>query len=69
MLVPVIVGILLWVFALPSAVAAGLAMLTAAPGAPLTTKRAELRRLEQTPNQVERVHLTQNYFINTGAGI
>ena len=28
-----------------------------------------LRRLEQTPNQVERVHLTQNYFINTGAGI
>jgi BASS family bile acid:Na+ symporter len=41
-LVPVIVGILLWVFALPSAVAAGLAVLAAAPGAPHTTKRTEM---------------------------
>ena len=41
-LVPVIVGLLLWQFTLPAAVAAGLAVLAAAPGAPLTTKRTEM---------------------------
>jgi BASS family bile acid:Na+ symporter len=40
--VPGIVGILLWAFPLPPAVATGLAVLAAAPGAPLTTKRVEL---------------------------
>jgi BASS family bile acid:Na+ symporter len=40
--VPGIVGILLWAFPLPPAVATGLAVLAAAPGAPLTTKRIEL---------------------------
>ena len=40
--VPGIVGILLWVFPLPPAVATGLALLAAAPGAPLTTKRTEM---------------------------
>jgi BASS family bile acid:Na+ symporter len=40
--VPVIVGVLLWAFSLPSAVATGLAVLAATPGAPLTTKRVEL---------------------------
>src|SRR5271166_2721354 len=42
-LVPVVVGLLLWLFDLPPAVATGLAMLAAAPGAPLTTKRAGRR--------------------------
>jgi BASS family bile acid:Na+ symporter len=41
-LVPLIVGLLLWRFPLPAAVAAGLAVLAAAPGAPLTTKRTEM---------------------------
>ena len=40
--VPGIVGILLWAFPLPPAVATGLAVLAAAPGAPLTTKRTEM---------------------------
>jgi len=41
-LVPGIVGVLLWAFPLPPAVATGLAVLAAAPGAPLTTKRTEI---------------------------
>jgi len=41
-LVPVVVGLLLWLFDLPPAVATGLAVLAAAPGAPLTTKRAQM---------------------------
>ena len=41
-LVPGIVGVLLWAFPLPPAVATGLAVLAAAPGAPLTTKRIEM---------------------------
>jgi BASS family bile acid:Na+ symporter len=41
-LVPVVVGLLLWVFKLPPAVATGLAVLAAAPGAPLTTKRSQM---------------------------
>jgi BASS family bile acid:Na+ symporter len=40
--VPGIVGVLLWAFPLPPAVATGLAVLAAAPGAPLTTKRIEM---------------------------
>ena len=40
--VPGIVGVLLWAFSLPPAVATGLAVLAAAPGAPLTTKRVEM---------------------------
>jgi BASS family bile acid:Na+ symporter len=40
--VPGIVGVLLWAFPLPPAVATGLAVLAAAPGAPLTTKRVEM---------------------------
>ena len=40
--VPGIVGVLLWAFPLPPAVATGLAVLAAAPGAPLTTKRTEM---------------------------
>ena len=40
--VPAIVGVLLWALALPPAVATGLAVLAAAPGAPLTTKRVEM---------------------------
>jgi BASS family bile acid:Na+ symporter len=40
--VPGIVGVLLWALALPPAVATGLAVLAAVPGAPLTTKRIEL---------------------------
>lgn len=39
-LVPTVVGLLLWVFELPRAVAIGLAVLAAAPGAPLTYKRS-----------------------------
>jgi BASS family bile acid:Na+ symporter len=41
-LVPGIVGVLLWALPLPPEVATGLALLAAAPGAPLTTKRVEL---------------------------
>jgi BASS family bile acid:Na+ symporter len=41
-LVPIGVVLLLWVFDLPPAVAIGLAILAAAPGAPMITKRAEM---------------------------
>ncbi|MGI9516884.1 MAG: bile acid:sodium symporter family protein [Pirellulaceae bacterium] len=41
-LVPVVALILLWVFDLPPEVATGLAVLAAAPGAPLTTKRSQM---------------------------
>jgi len=41
-LVPMLVAVLLWLFDLPPAVATGLALLAAAPGAPLTTKRAKI---------------------------
>lgn len=41
-LVPIAVMLLLLVFDLPPAVATGLALLAAAPGAPLTTKRAQM---------------------------
>jgi BASS family bile acid:Na+ symporter len=41
-LVPMMVILLLWVFDLPHGVATGLAVLAAAPGAPLTTKRSEM---------------------------
>jgi BASS family bile acid:Na+ symporter len=41
-LVPAVVGLLLWVFELPLAVGTGLAVLAAAPGAPLTYKRSQM---------------------------
>jgi BASS family bile acid:Na+ symporter len=41
-LVPMVVVLLLWVFGLPPAVATGLAVLAAAPGAPLTYKRSQM---------------------------
>lgn len=41
-LVPAVVGLLLWVFELPAAVATGIAILAAAPGAPLTHKRSQM---------------------------
>jgi bile acid:Na+ symporter, BASS family len=41
-LVPAVVGLMLWVFELPLAVATGLAVLAAAPGAPLTYKRSQM---------------------------
>jgi bile acid:Na+ symporter, BASS family len=41
-LVPALVVVLLWVFQLPPAVATGLAVLAACPGAPLTYKRVEM---------------------------
>jgi BASS family bile acid:Na+ symporter len=41
-LVPLVVVLLLWVFDLPAAVATGLAVLAAAPGAPLTYKRSQI---------------------------
>jgi BASS family bile acid:Na+ symporter len=41
-LVPITVIVLLWIFDLPPAIATGLALLAAAPGAPMTTKRAEI---------------------------
>ena len=41
-LVPMLVALLIWIFDLPPAVATGLALLAAAPGAPLTTKRAQM---------------------------
>jgi bile acid:Na+ symporter, BASS family len=42
LLVPMVVVLLLWVFDLPPAVATGLAVLAAAPGAPLTYKRSQM---------------------------
>ena len=47
-LVPMVVVLLLWVFHLPPAVATGLAVLAAAPGAPLTYKRAQMAGGEPT---------------------
>jgi BASS family bile acid:Na+ symporter len=47
-LVPLVVGLLLWVLDLSPAVATGLAVLAAAPGAPLTTKRTEMAGGEPT---------------------
>ena len=41
-LVPMVVLLLLWVFDLPPAPATGLAVLAAAPGAPLTYKRSQM---------------------------
>ena len=41
-LVPLVVYLLMWLFDLPPAVATGLALLAAAPGAPLTTKRVQM---------------------------
>ncbi|MEW6137885.1 MAG: sodium dependent transporter [Thermodesulfobacteriota bacterium] len=41
-LVPAVVGLLLWMFELPLTVATGLAVLAAAPGAPLTYKRSQM---------------------------
>jgi bile acid:Na+ symporter, BASS family len=41
-IVPAIVVVLVWVFSLPPAVATGLALLAAAPGAPVTYKRVEM---------------------------
>ena len=41
-LVPMVVVLLLWVFDLPPAAATGLALLAAAPGAPLTYKRSQM---------------------------
>lgn len=41
-LVPLTVIILLWLFELPPVVATGLALLAAAPGAPMTTQRAKM---------------------------
>jgi BASS family bile acid:Na+ symporter len=41
-LVPLVAGLLLWLFDLPVGVATGLAVLAAAPGAPLTTKRSQM---------------------------
>ena len=41
-LVPILVALLLWMFDLAPAVATGLAVLAAAPGAPLTTKRSQM---------------------------
>ena len=47
-LVPVMVVLLLWIFDLPPAVATGLALLAAAPGAPLTTTRAKIAAADTT---------------------
>jgi bile acid:Na+ symporter, BASS family len=41
-IVPALVVVLVWVFSLPPAVATGLAVLAAAPGAPVTYKRVEM---------------------------
>jgi bile acid:Na+ symporter, BASS family len=41
-LVPLVVGLLLWLFELPPAVANGLAVLAAAPGPPLMSRRIEM---------------------------
>jgi bile acid:Na+ symporter, BASS family len=42
LLVPMVVVLLLWVFDLPPAMATGLGVLAAAPGAPLTYKRSQM---------------------------
>ncbi|MDH3688725.1 MAG: sodium dependent transporter [Gammaproteobacteria bacterium] len=47
-LVPLVVIVLLWVFDLPPAVATGLAVLAAAPGAPLTHKRSQMAGADLT---------------------
>jgi BASS family bile acid:Na+ symporter len=47
-LVPMLVMLLLWVFDLSPAVATGLALLAAAPGAPLTTTRAKIAAADPT---------------------
>ncbi len=47
-LVPLVVVLLLWVFHLPPAAATGLAVLAAAPGAPLTYKRAQMAGADPT---------------------
>ncbi len=47
-LLPAIVVALLWVFDLSPATATGLAVLAAAPGAPLTTKRAQMAGADLT---------------------
>lgn len=47
-LVPLLVALLLWLFDLPPAVATGLALLAAAPGAPLTTKRSQIAKADTT---------------------
>ena len=47
-LVPAMVILLLWVFDLPPVVATGLALLAAAPGAPLTTTRAKIAKADLT---------------------
>jgi BASS family bile acid:Na+ symporter len=47
-LVPLLVALLLWIFDLPPAAATGLALLAAAPGAPLTTKRAQIAKADAT---------------------
>jgi BASS family bile acid:Na+ symporter len=47
-LVPILVMLLLWVFDLSPAVATGLALLAAAPGAPLTTTRSKIAAADTT---------------------
>ncbi len=47
-LVPAVVIVLLLVFDLPPAVVTGLAVLAAAPGAPLTTKRSQMAGADLT---------------------
>ena len=47
-LVPSVVGLLLWAFDLPAAVATGLALLAASPGAPLMTKRTQMAAGDST---------------------
>ena len=47
-LVPTLVMLLLWVFDLSPAVATGLALLAAAPGAPLTTTRSKIAAADTT---------------------
>jgi len=47
-LVPLVVGLLLWLFDLPIAVATGLAVLAAAPGAPMMYKRTQMAEGDPT---------------------
>ncbi len=47
-LVPLVVALLLWLFDLPIAVATGLAVLAAAPGAPMMYKRTQMAAGEPT---------------------
>ena len=54
--VPVLVVFLLWLFDLPIAVVTGLAVLAAAPGAPLTYKRTQMARGD--PNYSASLQLT-----------